>query len=565
VPVKHGIRRDDKKKYWKPAVVMAIAVAILRTCLPAATASGSGTAAEFSVTTYESFIETVAQQYMQRDPDFTIRYTASLSEVQNSIKYNNRLWEDIFSVDIPGTTSDLDYLHNNMSQMRISYIYSGTSAVCELTQTYLTSQAQEKYVNSAVGTALAALDIDDSTVYGKIKAIHSYIIGLVDYDKTLSRFSAYDALYNRSAVCQGYALLMYKMLMEAGVPARFISGEAFAGGVRGSHAWNIVKIGRYWYNMDVTWDDSYDTARYFLKNNAGFSDHFRDSKFTTDAFNAAHPMAPDDFDPAEDVKPVHSISLSHDVGEAFAVGDVFMLAAVVSPVDATDKTLSWSSSDPGVASVDSTGRVTVTGPGTAVIKASANDGTGKSADFTLTAVVPDIPNTWAAGYVSALNGRGIIPPELNSGFRDGITRAEFMVLTANIIKYAKGSGSPQGGIPFADISGSPYQDHIALCYQLGIIEGDGNLFRPDMTLTREQCAKIISCTVKAINGTETLSNAALPYADTPLIAGWALPYVRYAYETGLMQGSGESFNPQDVLSREQAMTVLGRIIEKYGW
>ena len=56
-----------------------------------------------------------------------------------------------------------------------------------------------------------------------------------------------------------------------------------------------------------------------------------------------------------------------------------------------------------------------------------------------------------------------------------------------------------------------------------------------------------------------------PYADTPLIAGWALPYVRYAYETGLMQGSGESFNPQDVLSREQAMTVLGRIIEKYGW
>lgn len=553
------------KKHWKPAVVMAIAVAILRTCLPAATASGPGTAAEFSVTTYESFIETVAQQYMQRDPDFTIRYTASLSEVQNSIKYNNRLWEDIFSVDIPGTTSDLDYLHNNMSQMRISYIYSGTSAVCELTQTYLTSQAQEKYVNSAVGTALAALDIDDSTVYGKIKAIHSYIIGLVDYDKTLSRFSAYDALYNRSAVCQGYALLMYKMLMEAGVPARFISGEAVAGGVRGSHAWNIVKIGRYWYNMDVTWDDSYDTARYFLKNNAGFSDHFRDSKFTTDAFNAAHPMAPDDFDPAEDVKPVHSISLSHDVGEAFAVGDVFMLAAVVSPVDATDKTLSWSSSDPGVASVDSTGRVTVTGPGTAVIKASANDGTGKSADFALTAVVPDIPNTWAAGYVSALNGRGIIPPELNSGFRDGITRAEFMALTANIINYAKGSGSSQGGIPFADISGSPYQDHIALCYQLGIIEGDGNLFRPDMTLTREQCAKIISCTVKAINGTETFSNAALPYADTPLIAGWALPYVRYAYETGLMQGSGESFNPQDVLSREQAMTVLGRIMEKYGW
>ena len=57
-------------------------------------------------------------------------------------------------------------------------------------------------MNSAVSAALAALDIDDSTTYGKVKAIHSYIIGLVDYDKTLSKYSAYDALYSRSAVAR---------------------------------------------------------------------------------------------------------------------------------------------------------------------------------------------------------------------------------------------------------------------------------------------------------------------------------------------------------------------------
>jgi hypothetical protein len=481
------------KRIWKKSVIMVIAVTILRTFLPSAAALSSGSATvDFSVDNYKSFIETVARQYIERDTEFTIRYTASLSEVQNSIKNNSRLWDDIFSVDIPGTTSDLDYLHNNMSQMHISYIYSGTSAVCELTQTYLTSSVQEKYVNSAVSAALEALDIDDSTTYGKVKAIHNYIIGLVDYDKTLSKFSAYDALYSRSAVCQGYALLMYKMLTEAGVPARIISGEAAAGGSRGPHAWNIVKIGRYWYNVDVTWDDSYNTDRYFLKSNAGFSDHFRDSELDTAAFNVTHPMAPNDFSPAENAEP-------------------------------------------------------------------------ESAAVALTADVPEVPNTWAAEYVSALNARGIIPPELNAHFRDGITRAEFMALIANVIRYVKGSGSPQGVIPFADISGSPYQDHIALCYQLGIIEGDGNLFRPENTLTREQCAKIIAGAVKAINGGSILSNDPLPYKDAHLISNWALPYVRYAYETGLMQGSDGYFNPQGVLSREQAMTVIERMIRKYGW
>jgi hypothetical protein len=556
-------RRDVMKRVWKPAVVIILAITIFRTCIPAF-AAGAASATDFSVSNYQSFIETIARQYVQRDPTFTIRYTASLSEVQNSIKYNNRLWDDIFTVDLTGITSDLDYLHNNMSEMRISYTYSGTSAVCELTQTYLTSSAQEKYVNTAVAGALTALDIADSTAYGKIRAIYDYIIGLVEYDKTLSRFSAYDALYERSAVCQGYALLMYKMLMEAGIPARFISGEAVAG-VRGPHAWNIVRIGQYWYNIDVTWDDSYDTSKYFLKSNASFSDHFRGSVFATAAFNAAHPMSPYDFSPAQDIKPVSGITLSPDEGAVYAVGDVFMLSAAVTPADASDKTLNWSSSDPGVATVDSTGRVTVTGPGMTVITAAAKDGTGKYADFTLTAHVSDTPNAWALSDISALNARGVIPPELNAGYRNIITRAEFIALIANVYEYAKGAGIPAGGTPFTDISVNPYQAQIAFCYQLGIIEGDGTLFRPDNALTREQCAKIISGMIGTINGTDISSSAVLPYADFWRISAWAVPYVRYAYETGLMVGANGCFSPQENLTREQAIMVAERMIEKFGW
>jgi hypothetical protein len=265
------------------------------------------------------------------------------------------------------------------------------------------------------------------------------------------------------------------------------------------------------------------------------------------------------------MKPVSGISLFPSESAVYAVGDVFLLSAVVTPADATDKTLSWSSSDPAVATVDSAGTVTINAPGTAVITASANDGTGKTAVFTLTARSPTTPNAWAAPYISALSARGVIPPELSSLYRDDITRAEFMALIANVCKYAEGAYTPSVSAPFADISGSPYKDQIALCYQLGIIEGDGSLFRPDASLTREQCAKIIGSVIRAIGGAAITSNTVLPYCDVQYISTWALPFVRFAYETGLMLGSDGYFNPQEVLTREQAMTVTERMIVIYGW
>ena len=43
-----------------------------------------------------------------------------------------------------------------------------------------------------------------------------------------------------------------------------------------NHAWNMVKIGGYWYNVDVTWDDSRkDRYYYFLKSDLDFPGHRR--------------------------------------------------------------------------------------------------------------------------------------------------------------------------------------------------------------------------------------------------------------------------------------------------
>ncbi len=41
--------------------------------------------------------------------------------------------------------------------------------------------------------------------------------------------------------------------------------------------------------------------------------------------------------------------------------------------------------------------------------------------------------------------------------------------------------------------------------------------------------------------------------------------MRYAFEKELMTGTGTNFEPLTVLTREQAMVIAERMIEKYGW
>jgi len=56
------------------------------------------------------------------------------------------------------------------------------------------------------------------------------------------------------------------------------------------------------------------------------------------------------------------------------VGDSKTLTATVSPENADNKTVTWSSSDEAIATVDENGKVTAVAAGTATIKATANDG-----------------------------------------------------------------------------------------------------------------------------------------------------------------------------------------------
>ncbi len=70
------------------------------------------------------------------------------------------------------------------------------------------------------------------------------------------------------------------------------------------------------------------------------------------------------------------------------IGDTFQLAADVQPENASNPTLSWSTGNSSVARVDNNGLVTAIAGGTTYVRASATDGSGRSASCTIE-VIPD--------------------------------------------------------------------------------------------------------------------------------------------------------------------------------
>lgn len=86
-----------------------------------------------------------------------------------------------------------------------------------------------------------------------------------------------------------------------------------------------------------------------------------------------------------------------------AIGATVTLSATVLPSTATDKTVTWSSSNAAVASVDGTGVVTGVAEGSAVITATANDGSGIKDTYSI-----KVPAPLAATYEKVTSADSLI-------------------------------------------------------------------------------------------------------------------------------------------------------------
>jgi uncharacterized protein YjdB len=96
------------------------------------------------------------------------------------------------------------------------------------------------------------------------------------------------------------------------------------------------------------------------------------------------------YGPSVGVVPVLGVRVTPDSGTV-AVGGTIQLSATVSPDEASDKTVAWTSSDRAVATVDAVGKITGVGKGTATITATTYSG-GKTAGATITVTAPSDPS-----------------------------------------------------------------------------------------------------------------------------------------------------------------------------
>jgi hypothetical protein len=250
-----------------------------------------------------STIETVRMHLLQRHRTFDIFLTAS--EARGYTETNNELPFYLInracSYKKPFVNNDFDYLRRSVRKISCKLMYTTIQITISYELEYLTTLYQEEQIDRVLQTLFKekdAYNIRDTIP--RIKFAYDYIIANVKYDNTFVRHSAYNALIEKSAVCEGCATLLYRMLAMFGVPCRIITGR----GLREEHAWNLIKLNGKWYNADVTWDLYKNAAErslllygYFMKTNSTFNDHTRDLVFNTQEFLAQHPMSLTDYLP----------------------------------------------------------------------------------------------------------------------------------------------------------------------------------------------------------------------------------------------------------------------------
>ena len=285
--------------------------------------SGTFISTRTAPTTYAASAEAADTGYLTTRAAVIAELRSQMIDRQSTIEFKVKLepgtidlkdwWQEALS-HVTGDGSSGDFLRWQFKSYgagatpeKFNESWTGGYEVTYTVMWYTTSQ-QETQLNSYIkNTILPQLALGGKTTYQKVQAIYNWITKNVRYDYAhLSdntyklQYTAYAAAINKTAVCQGYANLFYRLANDAGIDCRIITGTAYGGnGVWGPHAWNIVKMddGNY-YCLDATWDEGRSSYSYFLKGTAAFNkDHLVDTGEKATYFWSQYPVSNTDFAP----------------------------------------------------------------------------------------------------------------------------------------------------------------------------------------------------------------------------------------------------------------------------
>ena len=217
--------------------------------------------------------ESIVIEYDGRDIEYISR---NIKEITDDI---------LKKFDNVKTSNDFDYLDNDIKSMRFNTTWNVIQGKISISVVYLDNEDQQSYVDGRVKGIIKQLKLKKKSDYQKIKRIHDWITDNIKYDYSKQNYSAYAGLRYGKTVCQGYAMLTYKMLTEAGINCRIISGKANNGEMIESHAWNLVQLDDKWYYIDTTWNDGTSSYKYFLIGEKQMKrDHFSAARYNKSDF-----------------------------------------------------------------------------------------------------------------------------------------------------------------------------------------------------------------------------------------------------------------------------------------
>lgn len=185
-------------------------------------------------TTYDKILNGIRKS----EPEIELEGT-SFKDVERIV---NMIYADHPEIFWAGKWSSVTTFRN----MTLSFEYKYTASEIKSRQAEI-----EDSVKAFLETAQ-----DMPSEYEKIKSVYEYILDTVEYVAGCAdNQNLYSSLVNHKSVCAGYARGTQYLLQRLGIQTIYVSGTADGDGGWDNHAWNIVRCGENYYQMDCTFGD----------------------------------------------------------------------------------------------------------------------------------------------------------------------------------------------------------------------------------------------------------------------------------------------------------------------
>ena len=205
-----------------------------------------------------------------------------ISKILTAYFYDN---PEIYYVSNQYTVSTSDLRLFKLSTLKLNYIIDSPEEI----------KIKNIQIDNVVNEIVSSVITENMTEFEKELAIHDELVKQVNYyvydsiDTIPSiKHTAYGALVQKEAVCDGYSKAFKLLLDKVGIDNIIIRGST----EQVAHAWNVVSIGDEYYHVDATSDrlinvENYAIHTYFNLNDKQIADtHVIDNSYNIPQCNS---------------------------------------------------------------------------------------------------------------------------------------------------------------------------------------------------------------------------------------------------------------------------------------